>query len=277
MSTSAQFFRVIADGNNSYYIAVFFSEQSNCTFFSSIFDGHFFCIYIQEETNLFVNDLFNFCNLFSCHCFKVAEVESQRVSCYAGTCLRYVITQNFLQCFVQQMSCCVVSCCSISCWLVDTQSYFITNVQFAFNHSDLVSEYTLELLNFCNFCLAVVVVDSTDIECLSAGFSIEWSLVKYNSADFTGTDACQRLFVPEHSFDFAFTHNFCVTDEFCFAFEYEISCSFIPAGIIFAFLSCSCFFFLFFHVSLEAFDINFEALFFQDFFCQFQRESVCVM
>ena len=82
MCAAAQLLAVIADGNYSYSITVFFSKQSHSTRFERFFRRHHVSSNIDEMTDLIIDRIFDPIYLIRSHSLEMIEVESQTVFRY---------------------------------------------------------------------------------------------------------------------------------------------------------------------------------------------------
>ena len=94
MRTAAEFYRIIAYGNNTNDIAVLFAEQSHCSQLSGFSNGQFLCHDRNCFQNLFIDQSLCLLDLLMCHCCKVREVKTAAAVGYQLTSLMYMVAQN---------------------------------------------------------------------------------------------------------------------------------------------------------------------------------------
>ena len=280
VSAATKFDAVAAHIYHTYHFAIFFAEQCHCASVSCFVDGHFVCVYIIACEDSVIYQSFHFFDFISSHCCEVCEVETQSFCAYIGTSLFYVSTQNGTQCFVQQVGCAVVSgrshtqfhvdaCASHFAYLYQTFCHFTHVCDFAANNFYAVSYFH----NAC-FCF-----DHTLVTYLTAAFCVErCSIQEYRYCIASLCCFCNG-FVCNQCNDFCVCHIiYIITSESCFQFYGQFVVNGFCCAHVVGFCSCgTCTFFLCFHFCCESVFVDFHAFFCQDFFCQVNRETICVV
>ena len=96
MGTTAELFGEVSHGNDTYFVAVFLTEQSHRAGFLCFLSIHDVGYNRDLLLNLFIYQILNFFQFFRCHSLEVGKVETESGRGYERTFLLYVCTENSL-------------------------------------------------------------------------------------------------------------------------------------------------------------------------------------
>ena len=228
MSTAAEFFAVISDGNHSYFIAVFFSEESCSAFLRSVFNGFDFRRHIDEHADLLIDARFYRCDLFRRH--SLESLVQQMGRCMVGSSLVSARDQHLTLCF-------------FSCF------------QGAAGHFYFMDEYIICLGHIDDLSFTVSSPDHTGISSLTTAFCVERCFIQDHAACLALACCICIAFCTNDRFDEACIKQRFVSGEVCLAFHGKLCIYFIPTCII-HFLFRLGTLFLFFHSLFEAVQVR---------------------
>jgi len=147
MGPAAQFGGKITHLNNPHTVSVFLPKKRHSPCLFSFLKAHHPGFHRNCLGDLFVYDLLNRIQFFSCHCRKMAEIKPQPVPVHKGTGLLHMGAQHSAQGFLEKMGGAVVFACVASYRLIYLQKDFIAHFEHTFGNPADMPYFSAEKLH----------------------------------------------------------------------------------------------------------------------------------
>ena len=216
-------------------------------------------------TDKFINSVLYFANLFWSNFLEVREVETQNFRRNVRTFLLYVSAKKVAQCFVKQVSSCVVSLSCSTFFSIDFSQEVASYIFWQFAHN----VYRKVVFSFCItdfYSVAIFGNQPTRVAHLTTHFGIERSarenhlivlFILLNKTTIAKNLSVALSLIVAYELDIAFAHHYPVASFHC--------------------SSITCTVFLFLHFGIEVVDIECKSILFENQLSKVERESVCVI
>ena len=279
MSTAAEFDGKIAHIDYTYDIAIFLAKQSLCSGLLCLLDRHVLHDDRKTVGDLFVYHILDFFQLFRSHCGEMRKVKAQPVLVDAGTRLLHMSAENGAESLLEKVGRTVVSRGKRPFLCVNFKRNFVSHFDHAFCHNTDMSDLSTEQLNgIFYFKFTFRGADIPCVSLLTAARRIKRCLIYKHSALLTfGERVCELVLRGEYCY-IRLPCQIVISDKgACHTRVNGFVYCHVSAHVVRHFTRVSRGRPLDFHGSLKSFFIHIHSLFFQDLFCQIQREPISII